>query len=139
MRKPIFTGRLVAFAVLLAACGGAGTPADATSSKPVNVKVDSDPNPAMTLAPGASAGVGDIELMLTITDASGNPVEGARVDVSAEHTQMSGMSMGDAATEQGGGKYAINANFSMNGTWMLTVYVRKDGLDYKEEIEFPVQ
>ena len=74
-----------------------------------------------------------------ITDGDGNPIEGATVDVSADHTDMTGMTMGGAATDQGGGKYAINANFSMSGNWKLTVYVRKDGLDYKEDIDFKVQ
>lgn len=61
--------------------------------------------------------MGDIELMLTITNASSNPIEGARLDVSAKHTQMSGTSIGNAAIEQGGCRYSINANFNMNGTW----------------------
>ena len=49
------------------------------------------------------------------------------------------MDMSGAATDQGGGKYAVNANFSMNGNWKLKVYVRKESLDYSEEIDFPVQ
>jgi hypothetical protein len=62
------------------------------------------------------------------------------VDVSADHTDMTGMSMSGAATDQGLGKYSINANFSMSGNWKLTVYVRNDqGLDYKEDIVFQVQ
>ena len=129
MRKFIFISLLVGWSVLLAACGSAATPTT-TSSKPVNIKVETNPSPAM---------MGDMELTLTITDADGNPIEGAKVDVSADHTNHSGMTMGGAATEQGGGKYAINANFSMSGTWLLTVYVRKGELDYKEEIEFTVQ
>jgi hypothetical protein len=43
------------------------------------------------------------------------------------------------ASDQGNGRYAINAGFSMSGTWKLTVNVKKDGLDYTEEIEIPVQ
>ena len=130
MRKMIFISMLVALSVLLAACGSAATPADATPAKPVNIKVETNPTPAM---------MGDMELILTITDANANPIEGATVDVSVDHTDMTGMGMSGLATEQGGGKYAINANFSMSGNWKLTVYVRKDGLDYKEDIEFPVQ
>jgi hypothetical protein len=45
--------------------------------------------------------------------------------------------MGEPATDQGGGKYAIKANFSMSGNWKITVYVRKDGLDVKQDI--PIQ
>jgi hypothetical protein len=119
--------------VLLSACGGASTPAasnDDASSQQVNIAVSTNPSPAM---------MGDMELVLMITDGDGNPIEGATVDVSADHTDMTGMTMGGAATDQGGGKYAINANFSMSGNWKLTVYVRKDGLDYKEDIDFKIQ
>lgn len=130
MRKLVFISMLVLWSVLLMACGSAVTPSDTTLSKPVNIKFETNPNPAM---------MGDIELVMTITDANGQPIEGAKVDVSVDHTDHSGMGMSGLATEQGGGKYAISANFPMNGTWMMTVYVRKDGLDYKEEIEFPVQ
>jgi hypothetical protein len=131
MRKLVFVGLLVIMSVLLAACGGSATPALEGSTKPVNIKVESNPTPAV---------VGDAELIFTITDASGNPIEGARVDVSADHTDMSGMGMSGAATDQGSGRYSINANFSMTGNWKLTVYVRDDqGLDYKEDIDFAVQ
>ena len=130
MRRLIFTGLLVGLSVLLAACGSAATPADTASAKPVNIEFETNPNPTM---------LGDIELILTITDANGNPIEGAKMDVSVDHTDMSGMGMSGLATEQGGGRYAINANFSMSGNWRLTVYVRKDGLDYKEDIDFKVQ
>ena len=33
----------------------------------------------------------------------------------------------------------LNPNFSDAGDWALTIYVRKGELDYKEEIEFPIQ
>lgn len=133
MRKLIFISMFVAISVLLAACApaSAATPAPvATSARPVNIVVETNPNPAM---------MGDIELVLTITDANGNPIEGATVDVSADHTDMTGMDMSGLATEQGGGKYAINANFEMSGNWRMTVYVRKEGLDYKEEIDLQLQ
>ena len=130
MRKFIFVSLLGALSVLLAACGSAATPADTTSSKQVNIKVETNPTPAMQ---------GNVELILIITDANGNPIEGAKVDVGADHTDMTGMGMSGLATEQGGGKYSIKANFSDSGDWKLTVYVRKGELDYKEEIELPIQ
>ena len=132
MRKLVLIYVLVVLSVLLAACGsgGAATPTPQDSGKPVNIKVNTSPNPAT---------MGDIELTLNITDASGNPIEGATVDVSAIHTDMTGMDMSGAATEQDAGKYAINANFSMSGNWKLKVYVRKEGLDYSEEVDLPVQ
>lgn len=130
MYKAIFINVLILSSILLTACGGAATPAPSTSSSPVNIAVNTNPDPAV---------IGDLELVFSITDADGNPVEGAAVDISADHTDMTGMTMSGAATDQGGGTYAIHANFSMSGNWKLTVYVRKDGLDYQEDIDFKVQ
>jgi nitrogen fixation protein FixH len=140
MRKIVFVSLLVLLAVLLSACGGSASmpmkeatsaPAqESAASKDVNIVVTSNPSPAT---------VGDVEVLLTITDKSGMPIEGAKVDVNAEHPSMAGMGMSGQATEQGGGKYSIKANFSDSGMWMLTVKVTKDSLDYKEDIEFVVQ
>lgn len=132
MRRLILVNVIVLLAVFLAACGSGNTatPGVQESGKPVNIKVDTNPNPAA---------MGDIELVFDITDSNGKPIEGATVDVTATHIDMTGMDMSGAATEQGAGKYAINANFSMSGNWELKVYVRKEGLDYSEEIDLPVQ
>ena len=131
MREVILISMMVLLTVLLAACGaGAPTLAPSTAGKPVNIAVSTNPNPAV---------MGDMELIFTITDANGNPIEGATVDVSADHIDMTGMTMSGVATEQGGGRYAIKANFSMSGNWKLTVSVRKDGLDYKEDIAIKIQ
>ncbi len=130
MRKFMLINLIVALSVVLAACGSAATPADTTSSGQVNIKLETNPIPAVK---------GDVELMFTITDASGAPIEGAKVDVNAEHPSMAGMGMSGQATEQGGGKYSIKANFSDPGDWVLTIYARKGELDYKEEIKFPIQ
>ena len=129
MRKLIFISMFVLMSVLLAACGSAA-PTETASAQQVNIKVETNPSPAI---------MGDTELVLIITDANGSPIEGATVDVSVDHTDMSGMGMSGVAIEQGGGRYAIRANFSMSGNWKLTVYVRKDGLDYKEDIDLSVQ
>src|SRR5215211_7635163 len=126
MRTLLFISTIVLLSILLTACGSAATPA-ATSSKPVNIEVEANP-----------ATMGDLELILIVTDANGNPMEGATVDVTATHTDMTGMDMSGAATEHGGGKYAINANFSHSGNWKLKVYVCKEDLDYSEEIDLPV-
>jgi hypothetical protein len=131
MRKIVFVSMLVGLAVLLAACGSsAPVQEETTSSKDVNIAVASNPSTAM---------MGDVEVLLNITDKAGNPIEGAAVNVAADHTDMSGMGMNGLATDQGGGKYSIKANFPESGMWMLTVKVSKDSLDYKEDIKFKVQ
>ena len=130
MCKMIFISMLVLLSAILVACGSAAKPAETTSFKQVNIAVSTNPNPAMT---------GDMEFALIITDANGIPIEGAKVDVSVDHTDMTGMGMSGLATEQGGGKDSIKANFSMSGNWTMTVYVRKGQLDYKEDIKLSVQ
>lgn len=130
MRNGILVSLLVVLSALIVACGGAATSEPEGTGKPVNIKVESNPSPAM---------MGDTELIFAITDQNGKAIEGAAVDVAADHTDMSGMGMTGPATDQGNGKYSIKANFSMSGTWKLTVTVRKDSLDYKEDIEFKVQ
>ena len=134
MRKIGFVSLLAGLAVLLSACGGSAAASapmmQGGASKDVNILVASNPSPAAT---------GDVELFLTITDKAGNPIEGATVEVGADHTDMSGMGMSGRATDLGGGKYSIKANFDESGNWMLTVKVKKDALDYKEDIAFKVQ
>src|SRR3972149_6826218 len=130
MRKILFITLLLALLTLvLAACGTSSAPATQLAPQ-VNIKLETNPNPAKT---------GDAELVLNVTDQNGNPIEGAKVDVSADHTDMTGMGMSGPATEQGGGKYAIKANFSMSGNWKVTVYVRKGELDVKQDLPLVIK
>lgn len=123
-------GFLFSAALLLTACSGEGAPADAAGAGAVNIRIESSPDPIT---------MGDATITLVITDKNSAPIEGARVDVSVEHTDMSGMSMSGPATGQAGGKYAISANFSMSGNWKMTVYVRTDSLDYREEFDLKIK
>jgi ABC-type glycerol-3-phosphate transport system substrate-binding protein len=97
MRKSILASVLVLLSVLLAACGSAAAPTEASSAQAVNIVLSTNPNPAA---------VGDVEMVFTVTDANGYPIEGAKVDVKAEHPAMAGMGMSGLATEQGAGKYS---------------------------------
>jgi nitrogen fixation protein FixH len=132
MKKFYLPVLFLTLALALVACGGSAAPAApaAQATSQATVKMESNPNPAA---------VGDVQLIFTITDQSGAPIEGAKVDVSAEHPSMSGMGMKGVATEQGGGKYAIKANFSDKGSWKITVSVHKDGLDVKQELPLEVK
>lgn len=120
----------VSFSFLLAACGGSSVSSPAATAVPVKITISSDPTPAM---------IGDVTFSFALTDETENPIEGARVEVSLEHTDMTGMGMSGLATDQGEGKYAIDANFSMSGNWKMIVYVRKESLDYKEVINLTIQ
>ena len=115
MRTPILFASVTILALILAACGATSTPATSPTANGLTIGTDTDPSPAS---------VGDVEITLAVKDAQGNPVTGANVIVYADHTDMSGMDMTGQATEQGNGYYAILANFSMSGNWMLTVDVK---------------
>ncbi|MEW6180980.1 MAG: FixH family protein [Chloroflexota bacterium] len=117
------------FIFLLTACSGSSAESQ-PPSKPVNVRVENNPNPAE---------VGDITFTVYLTDEKGSPLEGAQVEVALDHTDMMGMTMSGSASEQGGGKYAIQANLSMSGNWKMTVSVKKDGLEYKEDITLTIR
>jgi hypothetical protein len=129
MKKLLLPTLFLTLALVLAACGGGVAPATEAAPQ-VTVKMDTNPSPAT---------VGEIELSFMVTDQSGAPLEGAKVDVSADHPAMSGMGMSGLATEQGGGKYAIKANFSDSGDWKITVSVRKGELDVKQEFQLEVK
>ena len=118
----------VVFAIALGACSGVA-PAN-QPTKLTTVVLVTNPNPAV---------VGDVELNLTITDQNGTPLEGATVTVTADHPAMSGMTMTGAATEQGGGKYAIKANFSDSGEWKVVVEIGKGDLVDKQEFDLTIQ
>jgi len=130
MKKLYLSILFVALALALAACGGNAAPAAPAAPQTTIIKMETNPNPAK---------VGDVELNFLITDQSGAPLEGATVAVTADHPTMSGMSMSGAATEQGGGKYAIRANFSDSGAWKITVEVSKGDLSDKQELNIEIK
>lgn len=129
MKKHLLVGFIMGVLVLgLAACGS--QPISPPDNDEVTIVLETDPSPPI---------MGDVELIVQVTDAQGNPLEGARVDVGADHTDMTGMGMHGPASEQGGGRYAIKANFSMTGNWKITVYVRQGELDIKQDIPIVIQ
>jgi hypothetical protein len=130
MRTPILLTVFLAFSLLLTACGGSTTPEPAPVSSSVVVTTETNPNPAT---------MGDVEIILTVIDGAGSPITGATVMVTADHTDMTGMNMTGQATEQGGGRYSILANFSMNGNWMLKVEVKQSGQSVVREIPLVIR
>ena len=121
-------GMIVIMAGLLAGCSRAVQTLE-TTTDPVKFTFKTNPAPSV---------VGKNEIILELQDNKGQPLTGAIVDVSADHTDMSGMTMEGAATEQGNGKYAITADFSMSGTWKITIIVRKESLDIKKDFELKI-
>ncbi len=121
---------VLSLSFVLTGCGGSPSTAATPTLAPVTITLTTDPNP-----PAA----GDLELQFTVVDETGQPVTGADFDVIADHTDMSGMIMHGKAVEQSSGVYTITANFSMAGNWLVTVQVKKDGLNYKQDIEIRIE
>lgn len=117
------------FTALLAGCSNAAQP-QSSGEDPVKITLKTNPQSLI---------VGKAELVLEIKDLKDQPFPGAKVDVSADHTDMSGMTMSGVATDQGNGKYAITTDFSMSGNWKVIVYVRKESLDFKKDFELKIR
>jgi hypothetical protein len=106
---------LVLLSLVLAACGGAGAPTPTPASPGAQISLTTNPDPPQS---------GNVELIVMVNDANGQPIPDAEVYVFADHTDMKGMNMNGKATAQGNGRYAITADFSMSGQWKVTVQVR---------------
>ena len=130
MRTPILLTLFTVLALFLTACGATGNPESAPAANDLAISAETVPSPA---------GVGEVEIILNVKDALGNPVSGASVSIYADHIDMSGMDMSGQATEQGNGRYAITANFSMSGNWLLKVDVKTEDLAETQEIAFVIK
>jgi len=127
MRKFSLVFLLFAILLLSACAGSQDTP---VTTAPATIALVTNPNPAK---------VGDVELRFTVTDSRGQPVAGADFDVFADHIDMTGMTMHGKAIEQSNGVYSITANFSMAGNWKLSVGVKTESLEHKQDLELKVQ
>lgn len=115
---------------LLTACSGAESTAPAQTTAPVTITMNVLPDPP---------GVGDVLLYFNVVDTQGQPVIGADVNVMADHTEMSGMTLQGNASDQGKGIYAITTNFSMSGQWKITVQVKTSAIDHSEDFNLEVR
>ncbi len=121
---------LTSLALVLAGCGGASTPTPTPTSSDAQISLTTNPNPPQS---------GNVQLIVQVNDAKGQPLPDANVYIFADHIEMKGMSMNGKATAQGGGRYATTANFSMAGPWKVTVQVKKAPLDVVEEFKLELK
>lgn len=121
---------LLAGALFLAGCAGSNAQAEPATPRQATIDLVTNPDPAR---------VGNVELRFTVTDSQGQPLTAADFDVFADHTDMSGMTMHGKATEQGNGLYSITANFSMAGNWKLSVGVKTESLEQKQDFELKIE
>ena len=116
--------------VFLAACGGSQPQEGDTTDAPATITLTTNPDPPT---------IGVVTIQFTVTDDKDQPVTGADFDVFADHTDMSGMTLEGKAVEQKTGEYAITADFSMSGNWLLTVQVKNETLDYRVDIPIAIK
>jgi len=98
----------------MAAPAGGNTPA---ASAPVQV----------TAIPASAPKAGDNALTISLSDAQGKPITGAKITTSVAMTSMDMGTTHPAVTEKGGGKYTTTATFSMAGPWRVKVKVTPPG------------
>ena len=119
MNSRTFFATSAAFAFVLAACGQPPTPVP--TPNPSGPKIEFKTNPT-------SLKVGDAELIVTVKDKDGKPVEGAEVNISYSMTTMNMGNTSGKAIDEGGGRYTIKTSFSHAGNLKFTVQVDKPGL-----------
>jgi Cu(I)/Ag(I) efflux system membrane fusion protein len=111
---------LLALLLLLAACKNAPS-GQSTAAGDLAVELALAPDPPKT---------GDNRLLVTLHDASGKPVEGARLGFEYDMPAMGSMPemKGGGSTEAlGNGRYSIGYPLSMNGDWTLTLDIEAPG------------
>lgn len=117
LRLTIFALLILLFLLLVACGGNAGFGADATTTDSVNITLATNPGSPQT---------GQVELVATVKDEQGQPINSVEVYILANHTGHGGMNVQGKATNQGEGRYAVMADFSMSGPWKVTVQVNQE-------------
>ena len=118
---------LVAWCVALVALTGCGS-TDAASGNIQTKTVD-----GLTIAleaPPAPKLLDQATFTITLTDATGKPIDGADVYVEMVMTTMPMGSNKPVANAAGSGKYTAQGTFDMTGDWNLTVHANVQGKDH---------
>ena len=127
-KKLKWIGMMLILTAILVGCNGTERTQENTTDL---VTITLSTNPIIPV-------VGKTELILEIQDDEGQPLTDAKVEVSGDHSDMSGMTLTGFASEQEDGKYAIEAEFSMSGNWKVTVMVQKESLNIAKDFELTI-
>lgn len=92
-----------------------GGPSASTDAGQIQVTLATDPNPPQ---------LGKGTLTIGVHDASGQPVDDAKVSFDLNMTTMNMGRQSGTAAAQGGGKYAAYGNFTMRGPWRVSTTVK---------------
>lgn len=119
-------------ALLLAGCGAQGQGATASTPAP-NTSVRTQTVGGLTIAleaPAVPALLDQASFLITLTDTSGEPVNGADVYLDMS---MAAMKMGTnkpVASAAGNGTYRAQGTFDMAGDWTITVHALVAGKEH---------
>ena len=112
-------------AVLIAACA---------RPSPSGVQVDTQTVDGITVGLAAVASPtlnSSQELLITLTDPQGQPIDGASVYLDLTMLAMPMGTNRPEATPLGQGRYSTRTAYTMSGTWEITVVVEFDGNEHR--------
>jgi hypothetical protein len=122
VRKVCWLG-IMLLGLLLASCGGerSGYTAEQQTIDGVTIKLEQ---------PQQLALLQNYELFVTLTDASGQPIDGATVFMEQDMAAMPMTANQPLGDPLGKGQYKISGVFSMDGTWKLVIHATIAGKDH---------
>jgi hypothetical protein len=117
---------VVALALICAACAAqpAGPPTTRQEQKVdgLTIGLETPQQPKLNTAQ---------ELVITLTDAQGQPVDGASVYVDLLMVSMPMGTNRPVAAGEGKGRYRVQTAFTMSGEWDLTVVAEIGGVEHR--------
>jgi len=124
MKKLFKLATLLTLGVFFAACGDSTPEGFSKHGKAGSLSV--------TYSSAKPLVVGDNTINLTITK-DGKALRGAKVEFKTFMPEMPGMPYMEEVKSMtaNSDNYSANVNFSMGGTWQVTIYIEKDGKKYK--------
>lgn len=121
-----WAGRALLVAALLSGCGG-------TTSGPVTTVTQRQTVDQVTIAleiPERAQVLTEQEVVVGLTDAQGQPIDGAEVWLALIMPSHQMSPNEPEATAVGNGRYRATALFTMTGTWNLEVHATVRGQEY---------
>lgn len=115
--------------LVLAACGQQSASPSAPTDVSLSVRVEPEP-----------LAVGPATLIVTLKDAGGTPVDGARLQIHGDMDHAGMMPVDREVHESTGGEYRVPFEWTMGGGWIVTVTAQlPDGGEIRQTFTFFVE
>jgi YtkA-like len=125
---------VLALLLVLTACGGGGAQSGYTTQQQTIDGI------SFTLErPQAAELLKDYELFVTLSDASGKPVDGATVFLDMVMPSMPMPPQQPIADSLGNGRYSVRSAFTMEGDWQVAAHATIAGKEYVATFDQPVK